>query len=83
LPFTPLTTTPGDRAGGSDFGFDRREGSAFVRAIAKRLRFGLSTGAPKIGAGLNFLDVRLFLGNGWFAHAHFVAACRSGGNNLF
>jgi hypothetical protein len=74
LPFGTLAATPRDRAGGGNFGFDGCEGGAFVRAVAKRLRFGLSTGTPKIGAWFHFLDKWLFLGNSWFAHVFFLAA---------
>jgi hypothetical protein len=82
LSFRTLAAAPGYGTGGSDLSFYRREGGAFVRAVAKRLRLGPSTRAPKIGAGFDFLDVRLFLGSSWFAHAYLLARGGGGGNDF-
>lgn len=82
LSLRALAAAPGNRAGDGDFRFHRREGGPFMRAIAKRLGFGLSTGAPEIGTGFNFLDVRLFLRSSWLAHAYFLARGGNCGNNF-
>jgi hypothetical protein len=56
-----------------DVHFLRREGGAFVRAVAERLAFGFAAGAPVEAAGRGFQNAGKFLGNRWFAHAFFVA----------
>jgi hypothetical protein len=39
-----------------DFRFQWREACALVRAVAKRLAFGMAAGTPVISAGFNLLD---------------------------
>ncbi len=64
-----FAAAPRDRPGFLDFGLQRRETRAFVRAVAKRLALGPAARAPEIGAGFGLLDEGESLGNDWFIHS--------------
>ncbi len=59
----------------ADLQFHRREVTALVRAIAKRLTGGFATGAPPVSAGFQFHGVGGSLGDSGFGH---VGLTRSG-----
>lgn len=52
----------------SNFNKDRRHSSAAVTAVTERLFRAFSTGAPEVGAGLNFFQQGLFSSNFWLFH---------------
>ena len=68
-----FAAAPGHGLGGGNIRFDRREFSAFMGAVAKRLGSGPAAGAPPIGASFSLLHHGAFLENSWIAHALFVA----------
>ena len=71
-----FAAAPRHSLGLGEIHFLRREGRAFVRAVAERLALGFSAGAEIKRAGLHRQHERGFLGNGWFTHAPFVSADR-------
>ena len=64
-----FAAAPSHGLGGGDIRFDRREFSALVGAVAKRLGSGSAAGAPPISASFDFLHDGTFLENSWIAHA--------------
>ena len=58
-----LATAEGDFAGLFYHHFFWSKTATFVRTIAKGLVAALATGTPKVGAGLDFHNVRSFLGD--------------------
>lgn len=68
-----FATAPGDGSFLFDFGFERREARAFVRAVAEGLRFGASAGAPEIDSWFHGLDDGGFLEDNWFAHGTYYS----------
>jgi hypothetical protein len=63
-----LAPAPGNGLGFADFDLRRRQASAFVGAITKRLRLGAPARTPPIRAGLGFLDEGGSLKNNRLAH---------------
>ena len=63
---------PGDGFLFRDFGFQRAEAGAFMRAVAKRLAFGTPASAPPITPRLDDLHDGRFLKNNWVRHKTFV-----------
>jgi hypothetical protein len=63
-----FASAPGHRFGLGNVGFDWPETASFVRAVAKRLRFGPPAGTPPIGRRFHLLHERKLLDNDRFAH---------------
>jgi hypothetical protein len=59
---------PGDGLRFGDFDLFGAKGGSFMRAVAKGLGLGSATGAPPIGARLDFLHDGGFLVNNGFGH---------------
>src|SRR5438105_3690361 len=69
-----FTGAPGHRFGFLDLHLLGDERRAFVRAVAERLRFRPSAGAPIVSAGIHLLDDGRFLRDGWFHGARVMVS---------